>query len=153
MITDLLSEHEVLTFAKILADRDEASSSWPTRRRRRGTSVAEATKLFFEKVAQWQSGGALQAVAPNSVHPEMHRERIKCWKLHGARSAGLCQVPLGARLRNDFRGLDPFDDPTPGGCDACTKPRKRRDAGSGDAAPPEEEWISGVADDRWCQAR
>src|SRR6478672_9112325 len=79
MITDLLSEHEVLTFAKILADRDEGFIELAYQETgEEGRPLAEETKRFFEEVAATAKRPILyQAVAPNAVHPEMHRERIR----------------------------------------------------------------------------
>src|SRR6202035_3626190 len=54
-----------------------------------GRPLAEATKQFFEKVAAVAKRPILyQAVAPNAVHPEMPRERIKwleSWAERGLR--------------------------------------------------------------------
>ena len=99
MITDLLSEHEVLTFAKILADRDEGFIELAYQETgEEGRPLAEATRQFFEKVAAVAKRPVLyQAVAPNSVHPEIHRERIK-W-LESCTDAGcrsMARVPRAA---------------------------------------------------------
>jgi hypothetical protein len=52
MVTDLLSEHEILTFAKVLADRDEGFIELAYQETgEEGRPLAEATKQFFEKVA------------------------------------------------------------------------------------------------------
>jgi N-acyl-D-amino-acid deacylase len=80
MVTYMLSEHEILTFAKIPADRDEGFIELGYQETgEEGCPPAEATKRFFEKVAAVAKRPILyQAVAPNSVHPEQHRERIRC---------------------------------------------------------------------------
>ena len=102
MITDLLSEHEVLTFAKILADRDEGFIELAYQETgEEGRPLAEATKTFFEKVAAVAKRPVLyQAVAPNSVHPEQHRERIR-W-LESCTERGLRVYGQGATRRGGF---------------------------------------------------
>src|SRR5260370_2674660 len=51
-LTDLLSEHEILTFAEVLADRDEGFIELAYQETgEEGRPLAEATKRFFEKVA------------------------------------------------------------------------------------------------------
>jgi N-acyl-D-aspartate/D-glutamate deacylase len=102
MITDLLSEHEVLTFAKILADRDEGFIELAYQETgEEGRPLAEATKRFFEKVAAVAKRPVLyQAVAPNSVHPEQHRERIR-W-LESCTARGLRVYGQGATRRGGF---------------------------------------------------
>ena len=102
MITDLLSEHEVLTFAGILADRDEGFIELAYQETgEEGRPLAEATKRFFEKVAAVAKRPVLyQAVAPNSVHPEQHRERIR-W-LESCTDRGLRIYGQGATRRGGF---------------------------------------------------
>src|SRR5580692_4066099 len=102
MVTDLLSEHEILTFAKVLADRDEGFIELAYQETgEEGRPLAEATKDFFEKVAAVAKRPVLyQAVAPNSVHPEMHRERIK-W-LESCTARGLPVYGQGATRRGGF---------------------------------------------------
>ena len=102
MITDLLSEHEVLTFAKILAERDEGFIELAYQETgEEGRPLAEETKRFFEKVAEVAKRPVLyQAVAPNSVHPEQHRERIR-W-LESCNERGLRVYGQGATRRGGF---------------------------------------------------
>jgi N-acyl-D-aspartate/D-glutamate deacylase/nitrite reductase/ring-hydroxylating ferredoxin subunit len=102
MITDLLSEHEVLTFAKILADRDEGFIELAYQETgEEGRPLAEGTKRFFEQVAQVAQRPVLyQVVAPNSVHPEQHRERIR-W-LESCTTRGLRVYGQGATRRGGF---------------------------------------------------
>jgi N-acyl-D-amino-acid deacylase len=102
MVTDLLSEHEILTFAKILADRDEGFIELAYQETgEEGRPLAEATKQFFEKVAAVAKRPILyQAVAPNAVHPEMHRERIK-W-LESCAERGLRVYGQGVTRRGGF---------------------------------------------------
>jgi N-acyl-D-aspartate/D-glutamate deacylase len=102
MITDLLSEHEILTFAQILADRDEGFIELAYQETgEEGRPLAEATKHFFEKVAEVAKRPVLyQVVAPNSVHPEQHRERIS-W-LESCAARGLRVYGQGATRRGGF---------------------------------------------------
>jgi len=102
MITDLLSEHEILTFAKILAERDEGFIELAYQETGdEGRPLAEETRQFFEKVAATAKRPVLyQAVAPNSVHPEQHRERIR-W-LESCNERGLRVYGQGATRRGGF---------------------------------------------------
>jgi N-acyl-D-aspartate/D-glutamate deacylase len=102
MITDLLSEHEILTFAQILADREEGFIELAYQETgEEGRPLAEATKLFFEKVAEVAKRPVLyQVVAPNSVHPDQHRERIR-W-LESCTERGLPVYGQGATRRGGF---------------------------------------------------
>jgi N-acyl-D-amino-acid deacylase len=102
MVTDMLSEHEILTFAKVLADRDEGFIELAYQETgEEGRPLAEATKQFFEKVAAVAKRPILyQAVAPNAVHPEMHRERIK-W-LESCAERGLRVYGQGVTRRGGF---------------------------------------------------
>jgi N-acyl-D-aspartate/D-glutamate deacylase len=102
MITDLLSEHEVLTFAKILADRDEGFIELAYQETgEEGRPLADETRRFFEQVAAVAKRPVLyQVVAPNSVHPEQHRERIR-W-LESCTDRGLRVYGQGATRRGGF---------------------------------------------------
>ena len=102
MITDLLSEHEVLTFAKVLADRDEGFIELAYRQTgEEGRPLAPEAREFFEKVAAAAKRPILyQAVTPNSVHPEQHRERIR-W-LESCAERGLRVYGQGATRRGGF---------------------------------------------------
>ena len=51
--TDLLSEHEVLTFPKVFADRDEGFIELAYQETgEEGRPLANETRRFFEKVAE-----------------------------------------------------------------------------------------------------
>ena len=102
MITDLLSEREVLTFAKILADRDEGFIELAYGETgEEGRPLGEETRNFFEKVAEVAKRPILyQAVTPNAVHPEQHRERIR-W-LESCAERGLRVYGQGATRRGGF---------------------------------------------------
>ena len=102
MITDMLSEHEILTFAKILADRDEGFIELAYQETgEEGRPLGEATRIFFEKVAETAKRPVLyQAVTPNAVHPEQHRERIH-W-LESCAERGIRVYGQGATRRGGF---------------------------------------------------
>lgn len=102
MITDMLSEHEVLTFAQVLADRDEGFIELAYQETgEEGRPLGEETRIFFEKVAETAGRPVLyQAVAPNAVHPEQHRERIR-W-LESCNERGLRVYGQGATRRGGF---------------------------------------------------
>ena len=102
MVTDLLSEHEVLTFAKVLADRDEGFIELAYQETgEEGRPLANETRRFFEKVAEVAKRPVLyQAVAPNAVHPEQHRERIG-W-LESCSERGLRVYGQGVTRRGGF---------------------------------------------------
>ena len=102
MITDLLSEHEVLTFAKILADRDEGFIELAyLNTGEEGRPLGEDARIFFEKVAETSQRPILyQTVTPNSVHPEQHRARIR-W-LESCAERGLRLYGQGNTRRGGF---------------------------------------------------
>ena len=102
MITDLLSEHEVLTFAQVLADRDEGFIELAYQETgEEGRPLGEETRVFFEQVAAVSGRPVLyQAVSPNAVHPEQHRERIR-W-LESCAERGLRVYGQGATRRGGF---------------------------------------------------
>src|SRR3954447_485245 len=102
MITDMLSEHEILIFAKVLADRDEGFIELAYQQTgEEGRPLAPDARQFFEKVAATAKRPVLyQAVTPNSVHPEQHRERIR-W-LESCAERGLRVYGQGATRRGGF---------------------------------------------------
>ncbi len=150
MITDMLSEHEVLTFAKILGDRDEGFIELAYQETgEEGRPLGEETRVFFEKVAETAKRPVLyQAVAPNAVHPEQHRERIR-W-LESCAERGLRIYGQGATRRGGFdltfEDWNLFDD-TPAWREATLGDKATRKAKMQD---PEirralkEEWDSGT---------
>lgn len=102
MITDLLSEREILTFAKILADRDEGLIELAYQETgEEGRPLAEGTMHFFEQVALTAKRPVLyQAVTPNAVHPEQHRARLR-W-LDRCAQRGIRVFGQGATRRGGF---------------------------------------------------
>ena len=79
MITDLLSEKELLTFAKILADRDEGFIELSYEETgEEGRPLADQTRNFYEQIAKAAKRPIIyQAVTPNAIHPEQHRARLR----------------------------------------------------------------------------
>jgi len=102
MITDLLSEREILTFAKILADRDEGLIELAYQETgEEGRPLADGTMHFFEQVALTAKRPVLyQAVTPNAVHPEQHRARLR-W-LDRCAQRGIRVFGQGATRRGGF---------------------------------------------------
>jgi N-acyl-D-amino-acid deacylase len=102
MITDLMTEREILTFAKILADRDEGLIELAYEETgEEGRPLAESTMNFFERVAATAKRPVLyQAVTPNAVHPEQHRARLR-WLEHCAQR-GIQVFGQGATRRGGF---------------------------------------------------
>ena len=102
MITDLLSEHEILTFAKILADRDEGFIEFAYQETgEEGRPSRKKPSGSLKRSPPWRSDRCMyQVVAPNSVHPEQHRERIR-W-LESCTERGLRVYGQGATRRGGF---------------------------------------------------
>jgi N-acyl-D-aspartate/D-glutamate deacylase len=150
MITDLLSEHEILTFAKILADREEGFIELAYQETgEEGRPLAEATRRFFEKVAEVAKRPVLyQVVAPNAVHPEQHRDRIR-W-LESCTERGLPVYGQGATRRGGFEmtfeDWNLFDD-TDAWRDVTLGTKAERKAKMQDPAMRrrlKEEWDGGI---------
>ena len=102
MITDLMTEAEILTFAKVLAERDEGFIELAYEETgEEGRPLAESTMNFFEQVAETSGRPVLyQVVAPNSVHPDQHRARIR-W-LESCAERGIRVYGQGATRRGGF---------------------------------------------------
>jgi N-acyl-D-aspartate/D-glutamate deacylase len=102
MITDLMTEREILTFAKILADRDEGIIELAYQETgEEGRPLAEGTMNFFERVAETAKRPVLyQAVTPNAVHPDQHRARLR-W-LESCAQRGVQVYGQGATRKGGF---------------------------------------------------
>ncbi len=102
MITDLLSEYELLTFAKVLADRDEGFIELSYEETgEEGRPLAEQTRNFYEQIAKVAKRPIIyQAVTPNAVHPEQHRARLR-W-LQQCAERGIWIYGQGATYRGGF---------------------------------------------------
>ncbi len=156
MITDLLSEHEVLTFAKILADRDEGFIELAyLNTGEEGRPLGEDARIFFEQVAETAKRPILyQTVTPNSVHPEQHRERIRWLEScaeRGLRLYGQGNIRRGG-FEMTFEDWNLFDD-APAWRDVTLGTKDERKAKMED---PEvrrrlkEEWDSGTRPTQVC---
>jgi N-acyl-D-aspartate/D-glutamate deacylase len=79
MITDLMTEEEMLAFARVLSERDEGSIELAYRGADEGGMfLKESSMSMFEKVAEVANRPVLfQAVIPNDVDPEIHRQRLR----------------------------------------------------------------------------
>ena len=157
MITDMLSEAEILTFAKILADRDEGFIELAYQETgEEGRPLGEETRTFFEKVAETAKRPILyQVVTPNSVHPEQHRERIR-W-LESCAERGLRVYGQGATNRGGFlftfEDWNMFDE-SPAWRDVTLGTKDERKANMQDPAMRrrlKEEWDSGTRPTRASQ--
>ena len=102
MITDLLSEKELLTFARVLADRDEGFIELSYEETgEEGRPLAEQTRNFYERIAKVAKRPIIyQAVTPNAVHPEQHRARLR-W-LQQCAERGIWIYGQGATYRGGF---------------------------------------------------
>ena len=102
MITDLLSEYELLTFAKVLADRDEGFIELSYEETgEEGRPLAEQTRNFYEQIAKVAKRPIIyQAVTPNAVHPEQHLARLR-W-LQQCAERGIWIYGQGATYRGGF---------------------------------------------------
>ena len=78
MITDLMTDEEILTFAKVLGDRGEGTIELAYVETGEEVRSADDTALrFFEKVAEVSGRPILyQTVTPNAIDPKFHRERL-----------------------------------------------------------------------------
>ena len=150
MITDLMTEEEILTFAKILADRDEGFIELTYEETaEEGRPLEEATMNFFEKVAETARRPVLyQAVQPNAVHPEQHRARLR-W-LERCAERGIPVYGQGITNRENFEltfeDWNLFDE-TPEWRDVTLGTREERKAKMEDPETRrrlKEEWDSGT---------
>ncbi len=102
MITDLMSNEEILAFAKVLSERDEGFIELAYRENGEGGQMLEEpTQKFFEQVAEVSGRPILyQAVSPNARNPELYRGRIR-W-LEDCARRGLRVYGQGATRRGGF---------------------------------------------------
>ena len=79
MITDLMTNEEILAFAKVLGDRDEGFIELAYGETGEGGQIIEeATMNFFEKVAEVAGRPVLyQVVSANANNPDLFRMRIR----------------------------------------------------------------------------
>ena len=114
MITDLMTNEEILAFGQVLAERDDGFIELAYRETgEEGEMIEEGTVKFFERLAQVAGRPVLyQAVQANVVDPEFHRQRIR-W-LEDCTRRGLRVYGQGNIHRNDihltFEDMNLFDD-------------------------------------------
>jgi len=79
MVTDLMTQEEVLTFARILAERDEGFIELAyAETGEEGNAMEAETMKFFEKVAEVAKRPVLyQTVTTHDENPEQHRGRLR----------------------------------------------------------------------------
>ena len=79
MITDLITDEELLAFGRVLAERDEGTIELGYRPAGdRSRMIPEATMRFFEKLAQVANRPVLhQEVSCNVNNPEQHRVKLR----------------------------------------------------------------------------
>ena len=78
MITDLMTDEEILAFARVLRERDEGSIELAYRGLDLDSLADESNMRFFEKVAEVSNRPVIyQAVAANDNKPEVHRQQLR----------------------------------------------------------------------------
>ena len=114
MVTDLMTDREILTFARALSDRDEGFIELAYRETGdEGQVMEEATMKMFERVAEASGRPILyQTVQPQADDPTPHRERLRwledCVR-RGLRIYGQGQFQTGD-LEVNFEDINQFDD-------------------------------------------
>ena len=122
MVTDLMTDEEIFTIAKVLADRDEGLIEIAYEESgEEGRPMEEHVKLFYEKLAATSKRPILyQTVIPNADFPENHRFRLR-W-LDECSKKGLHLYAQGVTRVDDlfltFEDWNLFDD-APAWRDAC----------------------------------
>ena len=78
MVTDLMTADEILTFARVLAERDQGFIELTYQQTgEEGRALDEPSMKMFERVAEASGRPVLyQVVTPNSHDPEKHRQRL-----------------------------------------------------------------------------
>ena len=102
MVTDLMTEEEILTFAKVLAERDEGFIELALGEAgAEGQTTEESILDLYEKVAHTAGRPVIfQAVLPNSDLPEQHRQPIR-W-LESCAERGIPVYAQGVTARGGF---------------------------------------------------
>ena len=79
MITDLISDEELLAFARVLGDRGEGTIELAYRATGEEDRMLEDTSaVFFEKVAEVANRPVIyQTVSPSANNAELHRKRLR----------------------------------------------------------------------------
>jgi N-acyl-D-aspartate/D-glutamate deacylase len=103
MITDLMTDEEILTFAKLMQERDDGfiELTYGAERDEKGIIKEEPRMRLFEKVAEAAGRPVLyQVVTPNSVNPDIHRNRLN-WLAECA-ERGVKVYGQGATTKTSF---------------------------------------------------
>jgi N-acyl-D-aspartate/D-glutamate deacylase len=102
MITDLMADEELLTFARVLAERDEGCIELAYRGTgEEGRLLDDSAMRFFEQVATVANRPVLyQAVICNANNPEQHRQRLR-W-LEACAKQGIRVYGQGGTRRGSF---------------------------------------------------
>ena len=102
MITDLMTDEELITFAKVLAERDEGFIELTYQETGdEGKKLEEPTMRGYERVAEAAQRPVLyQAVSSNDQMPELHRDKI-AW-LEDCTRRGIRMYAQGSTARVGF---------------------------------------------------
>ena len=102
MITDLMTDEELITFAKVLAERDEGFIELTYQETgEEGKKLEVPTMKGYERVAEAARRPVLyQAVAANDQMPELHRDKI-AW-LEDCTNRGIKMYAQGSTARTGF---------------------------------------------------
>ena len=103
MITDLMTDEEVLTFAKVLGERDEGfiELTYAGERDEKGMIIEGPRMKLFEEVAEAAGRPVLyQVVIANTLNPELHRMKI-AW-LEDCARRGIPVYGQGATTKTAF---------------------------------------------------
>ena len=102
MITDLMTDEELITFAKVLAERDEGYIELSYQQTgEEGQKLEEPTMKGYERVAEAAQRPVLyQVVAGNDQMPELHRDKI-AW-LEDCTRRGIRMYGQGSTARSGF---------------------------------------------------
>ena len=102
MITDLMTNEEILAFAEVLGERDEGFIELAYRETgEEGQVIEDVTMKFFEQVAEVAGRPVLyQAVSANANNPDLYRMRLR-W-LEDCARRGLRVYGQGITTRGAF---------------------------------------------------
>ena len=114
MITDLMSDEELLTFGRVLAERDQGFIELTYRQTgEEGQLLEDVNKKFFETLAATAKRPIIyQTVKANARDPEIHRKAL-AW-LESCNNRGLRMYGQGSTRLSDteftFEDFNLFDD-------------------------------------------
>ena len=113
MITDLMTDDELLAFGRVLGDRDEGCIELSYHGEAEGRPMQRPATTFFERLAEVSGRPILyQVVGANDSNPERHRERLR-W-LESCAQKGLRVYGQGGTRRGEieltFEDFNLFDE-------------------------------------------